>query len=233
MSRSASNSNGRIFVGAILIIIGSFLFLRNFHFELFDIQIFSWPVFLVIIGIIILANHKDSFFGVVLILIGASGIASNYFDISFRDVISEYWPFMLIIFGIYLILKHSSFGEKNDSEFIESEEYYLDLFSLLGKKNKVVKSNRFLGGKISSILGEVIVDLRKCNIADGNRELDVLTLFGSSDIYIPQDWNVIIKTTTIFGGFEDMRGSSFSSEKSANTLVLNGLVLFGGGEIKS
>ncbi len=78
-----NNSNGRIWLGAALIILGSLFFLRNFHFNMFNFNIFSWPFLLLVIGIVVLVNHKDSLFGLILIVVGGVGIASNYFDISF------------------------------------------------------------------------------------------------------------------------------------------------------
>ena len=102
-----NNKNGRTWLGVILIIIGGLIFLRNFQFDFLHINIFSWPVILLLIGIFFLVNHKDSFFGIILIVVGGTGIASQYLHISFRSVLSEYWPFLIIAFGIYLILKQS------------------------------------------------------------------------------------------------------------------------------
>ena len=62
-----SNSNGRIWLGSILIVVGALIFLKNFHFDILNINIFSWPVILLIIGGIILANHKDSILGLGLL----------------------------------------------------------------------------------------------------------------------------------------------------------------------
>ncbi len=233
MAQNTNNSNGRIFIGAILIILGSLLFLRNFQLELFNIHLFSWPLFPLLIGIVILVNHKDSFMGLAFIVIGVIGLASKYLDISIKSVFIEYWPFLLIILGIYTIFKHSTGGKDSESEIVEVEDYYIDLFSLFGTKNRIIKANRFLGGKVSSVFGEANVDLRNCKLGEGTRELDTLTLFGSTEIHIPHNWNVIINTTTVFGGFDDLRGSTNLTERNENTLIIKGLVLFGGGEIKA
>lgn len=119
----------------------------------------------------------------------------------------------------------------SDHEFVESNEYLVDIFTIIGETHKVIKTNRFLGGKISSILGETQIDLRNSKLAEGKIELDTLTMFASTEIHIPSDWKVFIKTTTIFGGFEDLRSPTLNSE-STNILIIKGLVLFGGGEIK-
>jgi len=231
---SNHNSNGRTWLGAILIIVGALIFMKNFHLSFFHIDIFSWPFILLIIGIIVLVNHKDSFFGLFLVIIGGAGIASQYFHISFRYIFREYWPFLLIILGIYLVLKQGVRNTSNKNEFVDSEEYYLDIFSIFGEKTKKIKTNNFLGGKTTSLFGELKVDLKDSRLTHGTKELDTLTLFGATKIYLPNDWNVIIKATTIFGGFEDHRGRSEQSENTeTKILIIKGLVLFGGGEIRS
>lgn len=229
-----SNSNGRIWLGAILIIVGALLFLKNFHFDILNINIFSWPVILLVVGGIILSNHKDSVFGLGLVIVGGIGIASNYFNISFGYILSEYWPFLLIVLGLYLIFRQNIHKETDDREFIDSPDYYLDLFSIFGEKTKKIKTDNFFGGKTTTMFGELIVDLTDCKIASGSIAIDTLTLFGSTEILIPTDWQVIIKTTTVFGGFEDKRSRSIPNDENAgNIVIIKGLVLFGGGEIKS
>lgn len=228
-----NNSNGRIWLGAILIVVGVLIFLKNFHYHFLNINIFSWPVILLVIGIIILVNHKESFFGIVLVVVGGAGIASRYFHISFKSFFSEYWPFLIIIFGIYLVLRRNSNGANYHQDYIESKEYYLDIFSIFGDRTKKIKTDNFLGGKSTSLFSSLKIDLRDAKIIDGVKELDTLTMFGATEIFLPNDWEVKIKTTTIFGGFEDHRGKSNSIEENVNKiLIIKGLVLFGGGEIK-
>ena len=228
------NSNGRIWLGAILIIVGALIFLKNFHFNIFQFDLFSWPFILILIGIIILINQRDSFFGFLLIIIGGAGIASKYLHISFRSVFSEYWPVLLIILGVYTLFKSIGTNSKSNMDTIESEECQVDIFSIFGDSTKQIKTNNFLGGKITSIFGDLKVDLRQSHLANGKQVLDTLTMFGATEIFLPNDWEVIIKTTTIFGGFDDKRSKTESlKELNEKVLVIKGLVLFGGGEIRS
>jgi len=229
-----NNSNGRMWLGAILIIAGALIFLKNFHFNIFNFNLFAWPVLFLIIGIVVLINHKDSFLGLILIVIGGAGIASKYLDISFQSVFREYWPFLVIIFGIYLVIKRTGNSETDHLDFIESEEYYLDIFSIFGDKTKKIATENFLGGKTTSLFSDLKVDLKNCKIAEGTKELDTLTIFGATEIFLPDDWQVIIKITTIFGGFEDNRGRIQPTDDSnKKTLIIKGLVIFGGGEVRS
>jgi len=232
MDTKINNSKGRVVVGTMFILFGILFFLNNFEFELFSIDLFSWPVILFTVGIVIILNNKNSLFGFILLVIGGSGIASEYFGISVKSFVYEYWPFLLIILGIYFIFKRSSSVENSDQEFVETDEYLVDIFAIFGEINKTIKTNKFLGGKISSIMSETQIDLRNSHLANEKVELDTLTLMASTEIHIPANWKVVIKATTIFGAFEDLRTNVINSE-SANTLVIKGLVLFGGGEIKN
>ena len=231
MNKGTNNSNGRVVLGALLIVFGIIFFMNNFEFEMFNIDLLSWPVIIFILGIFVFLKDKTSIFGIILMLVGGLNILTKFFDISIRSFLYEFWPFLLIILGIYFVFKKSNKHHLSDHEFVKSNEYLIDIFTIIGETHKVIKTNRFLGGKISSILGETQIDLRNSKLAEGKIELDTLTMFASTEIHIPSDWKVFIKTTTIFGGFEDLRSPTLNSE-STNILIIKGLVLFGGGEIK-
>ncbi len=232
MRDRSDNVNGRIFLGAILIILGLIFFMHNFHFLVFNVDLFSWPLIFFILGILIIVKNRNSTFGFILILIGVLGIAARYFNMSIRYFVAEYWPFLLIIFGVYIIFKRSPHQEARKYESVETEEYKIDLFTLLASKNITIKTIKFFGGKITSILGESVIDLKNSNLASSTIELETQTILGSTEIHIPTSWNVINKTTTILGGFEDVRGFSTNSDNNQNTLIINGLVFLGGGKIK-
>ena len=228
-----NSSKGRIWLGLILIIVGLLIFMRNFHFHIFNIDILTWPIILMVIGLFIVFRNKDSFFGWLLLIIGGIGLSSRFLNMSFREIISEYWPILLIILGIYTLLK--SFRSKEDNELseISNNEHYLDIFSFFGDKTIIVKTNDFLGGKITSLFSEVQIDLRESRIKQSKVILDSVTLFASTKIFVPNDWEVIIKTLTIFGGFEDNRRRIKHEGEVQKIIVVKGLVMFGGGELKN
>lgn len=230
--RAHNKSNGRKILGAGLVIIGLVLFAQNIFNEFFVIDIFSWPIILFTIGIIILLNHKDSFWGIVLVSIGGIGITSKIFHLPFRFIIYEFWPIILIVLGIYLIVQ-SFIKSTNDDDIIEGENLYIDLFKIFGNANKLVKSQSFKGGKLTTIMGEINLDLTNTKSAASTIVIDNLTLFGSSTIRIPQNWDLVIKATTIFGGLEDKRSPVDLSEEKTNVLVIKGIILFGGGTINN
>jgi hypothetical protein len=60
-------------------------------------------------------------------------------------------------------------------------------------------------------------------------------MFGGTTILVPEGWDIKIKVVSILGGFSDKHKGKISDKENTNDnkLVIKGLVIFGGGEIKS
>lgn len=227
------NGHGRTLIGIILVVLGGLLFLRNLDFFVWNFNIFSWPVILLVIGIIILSNNKNSGGGLILVVLGIIGLISRYTNFSFRYILHEYWPILLIGFGIYLVLKRNSSDNFKEAESIQNDEYYLDTFSFLKGRTLKIKTNNFLGGKITALLSGFKIDMTEANFVN-QKTIDIVTILGGTEIFIPSDKKIIFNATTMFGGFEDKRSKLFSSDTESNdVLMIKGLVLFGGVEIKN
>jgi predicted membrane protein len=232
------NNDSKIIAGVLLIILGLFAFSGNFfglpfHFTHY---IFSIPGLLMIIGVFVLLNHNDSFLGVVLVGVGGFWFLSRYSDIPVRYYFFEYWPLLLILFGIFIIFKRNNHGY----HYVENEENseidldYMDNFSIFGSGRKSINSQNFKGGRTSVILGATKIDLHKANLAEGNQTLDITAVFGGVDIIVPRDWKVIVNVTSIFGGVDDKRIINANQVYESNkVLVIRGIVLFGGCELKT
>jgi predicted membrane protein len=94
-------------------------------------------------------------------------------------------------------------------------------------------SDQFRGGKITSIFGGSKINLLYCKPVEGC-VIDVVTIFGGTKIYVPENWNVKTEVVSIFGGFEDKRGNSVISRVDQSKIVVfKGSAIFGGGEIIS
>lgn len=234
------NNNSKILIGVLLILVGIFSITGNFL-ELpfhFTHYIFSVPGIMMLVGLLILINHKDSFLGIVLIGVGGYWFLSRYSDFQVQYYLSEYWPILLILLGIYIILKregsqvHSEQNEAKQGTKIDLD--YINDLTILGGGRKVVNSNNFKGGKITTILGGVDFDLHECSLAEGTQFIDLTVMFGGIDLIVPRDWKVIMNVTSIFGGFDDKRIIDFNQIQESNkVLIVRGFVLFGGGDLKT
>lgn len=233
MKSKNSSSNSRLWLGIALIAFGMLLFLQNLDFRIFNVHIFSWQTVLICVGIILVIRFKESFWGFGLIIVGIAGILTKNYGITLKSLLFEYWPILLIIFGIHLIFKKTFATSGRQSPFIESDSIMMDEFSVLSDSAKILKTNNFLGGKATSILSELKLDLRNCSFTGDNIEIDLLTILGSIEIFVPQTWNIVLKTTAILGAVDDERLHKTDNQYSGKTVTLKGLTILGSTEIKN
>ncbi len=136
-----------------------------------------------------------------------------------------------IALGLYIILN------KREKEKIESDQLrkdYIDDVAIFGGGTKIVTSDNFKGGNITAVFGGSEINLKGCILSEGTNVIDVLCVFGGTTLIVPQDWNIVLNITPIFGGFSNKLIKDPNTVPDQNkTLIIKGLVVFGGGEIKS
>ena len=89
------------------------------------------------------------------------------------------------------------------------------------------KPNKFNGAKVDAIFGSVYLDLSESSIK--NESVIVATgIFGSVNIKVPEDVQVIIKSTPIFGGVSNK--SKGKNEKKI--IYIEAYAVFGSVDIK-
>ncbi len=230
--------NRRIFVGAAFLVIGLLLTFDNldiFNFDLPD-YVFRWYTFLIILGVFLATVREKVGAGITLIIIGSIFLVDRmsdyyYWDFYIEDIF-KLWPLALVGVGLTLILKrnrHDSYEKKN----IDNDPDFVDEIAVFSGAERKVFSKDFKGGKLTSIFGGTDLNLVNADLARGTNILDVFVLFGGCDIRVPSDMNVKVKVTAIFGAFSDERKVINENEMNdGKELVIKGLVLFGGGEVK-
>jgi predicted membrane protein len=228
-----SNSNRGI-IGVVLVIAGLFLILRNTGIfpDFIDKVVFSWPMLLVTIGLVItIGSGGSKTSGIIVMAVGAFFLIPIIFSETFH-MYNMFWPSIFIIIGIIFIVSKKH-GWNSVSVTTESDDYidYVNVFS--GGERQIVSEN-FRGGKISAVFGGSEIDLTKAKLAPGTNVLEVACVFGGTTIIVPDDWWVKIEVTPVLGGFGDSRkltpGRTVDSSKQ---LIIKGAVIFGGGEVKS
>jgi len=248
-----NRSNGRQVLGILLIVFGLIFFGENLDLFDFDLSyyIFRWQSILIVIGAIMLLNSTRNLAAYILILIGTGSLAANYYHYSLWEIIDDYWPVLLILIGFYIIYKrgdnsgkkcnyHNNHNDRTDSysscpnmNFSETADDTIDTTAIFSGKKIVVKSNRFSGGKTTTVFGGVELDFRGAKLAPGNNIVDSFTLFGGTEIIVPKEWKLSVNIVVLFGGVDDKRTERADNvEKPESVLVLKGLTLFGGTEIR-
>ncbi|WP_069648921.1 LiaF transmembrane domain-containing protein [Caloranaerobacter ferrireducens] len=222
--------NGKKIFGILLVVIGVFLLLGEtgiIDITIRDIISGYWPLILVVIGLYkLFTNSISKITGIILIIIGIllQLKVSEYFNIFEYDL---FWPIVIILLGIWILLFY-----KRDRWKVSSKDV-LSAFALFSGFNIKNSSQSFKGGNITSIFGGVEVDLREASILkEQEARIDILIAFGGAEIFVPQGWNVVIKGTPIFGGWENKTVNN-NFDTNSPTLIINSFVMFGGFEVKN
>ncbi len=229
-------ADSRLIVGLIFLLLGLYFLLNNFDlipFELPD-YITSWQVFLILIGLLLLASRERQGGGIILIVVGLVFLLPEFFDVSVGEVVRQFWPLALVAIGVVLLVRRSQ-EKKTTNEFeVEGDRVeFIDETAILGRNDRLITSEYFRGGKITTIFGSNEVNFVNARLAEGQHELDVFTLFGSTELTVPRDWDVKVDVTPILGSFEDRRRQVLLPGNPAQQLTIRGLVLFGSGELVS
>ena len=157
---------------------------------------------------------------------------------------------LIIALGIYVLTKRRGYsgqnyklnpgggaeqsGTENPSGQFNSETDRIDDVAIFGGGHKFISSDNFQGGNITAIFGGSEIDLTRCKLAPGQNVLEVTAIFGGTTLIVPKEWNVVINVIPLFGGFshKGMRGPNVAINPES-TLIIKGVVIMGGGEIKT
>jgi len=227
--------HNRAIIGVILVIAGLFLVLRNTGIfpDMIDNVVFSWPMLLVTIGLIMTIGSSGSrTSGVIIMAVGAFFLIPRIFSETFH-VYNLFWPSIFIIIGvIFIFSKRRGWSSVSTSSAVGDD--YIDYVNIFSGGERQIVSQNFRGGKVTAIFGGSEIDLTRANLAPGRSELELACIFGGATIIVPDEWFVTIEVTPVLGGFGDSRklnpGRTVDNTKQ---LVIKGAVIFGGGEVKS
>ena len=233
----------RVVLGIGLVIIGALILLDNIFLLDFNILhiIFSFPSILIFIGILILMHGNNRVLGSILLVLGVFLIIPRIFPWIYYDK-HIILPVLIIAFGLFIIFRKRFPHYKNsDGDQTETEGEYnkydtdrLNDISIFGGGQKIITTKNFKGGNITSIFGGSEIDLTNCALANKTVVIDILAIFGGSTLIVPKEWNVILDVFPLFGGFSNkIRRAPETKIDMKKTLIIKGLVIFGGGEVKS
>lgn len=237
--------------GLILIVIGVFLFLQNLHLDI-PHWIFSWKMLLIVLGLLVAIRHN--FRGgpwFIMMLVGGMFLVDDIvgFDFNFP----RYgWPLILVMIGVYMLTKRPcqrkrnyaydpgqdvsvrnwSAGSYRETISGPTSDDFVSATAIFGSDNRVVLSKNFQGGDITSIFGGAEVNFTQADFT-GKIALDATAIFGGIELIVPANWEVKLEVNTIFGGVEDKRPVEMMVPNSDKMLVLRGICVFGGIDIKS
>jgi predicted membrane protein len=234
MEDNNKTTDKRVILGTILIGLGGLFFLNSLEIFNYDFGrvIFSWPFFFIIIGMYLLLNTPRKMLGGIMAGLGFVFILPRIFPTIDYDG-SVVFAIFLIAIGSYIVLNQR---KKNDvvNQLGQITKDVIDDVAIFGGGTRVITSDNFRGGNITAVFGGSEIILKGCKLAEGTNTIDILAVFGGTTIIVPNDWNVVMSVTAIFGGFSNKSVKDPNSFVDQNkTLIIKGLVVFGGGELKT
>ncbi len=189
--------------------------------------IFSWPMLLVAVGVVNFAGRHYSW-GTLLVI---TGLIFLQLRIGGYNILGLFWPVLIILLGVAVIFSHSAIVKRIKRAQVSSGNDFFEEVDVFGGGERVVQSDQFRGGRVVSVFGGSKIDLTRCTLSPHDNIIEMVAIFGGSTLLVPSDWNVKLEVFNIFGGFSDKR-SNINIDTS-KTLVIKGVAIFGGGELKS
>src|SRR5262249_35119126 len=93
-----------------------------------------------------------------------------------------------------------------------------------------VSSSAFKHAELTAGVGGIDVDLRPASTGGGGWARGGFVVMGGIEIVVPPDWSVSNQILTIMGASED---KSVGTQDARHRLILRGMVIMGGVEIKT
>jgi|SRR6185312_3538447 len=109
---------------------------------------------------------------------------------------------------------------------------YLDAVSVFGGVKKTILSKDFKGGEIVNIFGGAELDFTQADI-NGRVIIDITQIFGGTKIIVPSHWQVVPDLAAVFAAIDDKRLKMTAAPNSDKILVLKGVSIFAGVDVRS
>lgn len=225
------NKLNKIIWGVVLIAVGVLFALRALDIIAFDIFFEGWWTLIIIIpcavGLVTDRDKTGNLIGLiigVLLLLGARGILK--FAVLWKIAV----PAIIVIIGVKMIFGafRGDKGFKISAE-IKSSGNFKEVSAVFSGNNVNFNGEVFEGVELNAVFGGVKCDLRGA-IIEKDCVIEANAVFGGIDIYLPENVNVKINSSSVFGGISDKRGAA--KIENAPTVYINGTCMFGGADVK-
>lgn len=215
----------RSITGLLIIAVGLSFLLTNLNVLPFSVAIGDWwPMFVIVGGILILLNDRKNYLWALLVI--ALGVVFQLNQLNIIDVNpwQLFWPAVIIIVGVSIMTSH-----KVPRKNIAASERE-DVTAVLSGSETKVQSKDFKASRVTAVCGGVTLDLREATIKK-EATIDLFSLWGGIEVYVPK--NVIVKnnTSVILGGVEN--NTAADAGYDAPVLHVVGDVVMAGVEIKN
>lgn len=190
-----------------------------------------WTLFIIVPCAIGLVTDRDKTGNLIGLVIGAALLLACQGVLQFRLIWKLSVPVILVIIGFKLIFQKTFereakvIADKMSAKGTSAKEYCA---TFSGQKANLA-GERFEGAELTAVFGGVELDLRQA-IIEEDVVIRITAVFGGVDVFVPDNVNVKISSTCMFGGISDKR--AVKTNDNAATVYINATCMFGGADIK-
>ncbi len=228
---SLRRNQSRIFWGLLLVILGVLFLLDQMdRIDFGDLVSRYWPAIFILIGVSILlsSDFQNVGPGLFFILFGAFFLLMRL-RILDRSVWHYAWPAAIIAVGLWILFKPAFRPGKKKIPDVTGDD--LDLNLVFSGTKRRIESQSFKGGKAEVVFGSAEIDLRGARIDPAGATLSLSAVFGSIEVFVPRDWQVIVEGSPVLGSIDSHKKTIPDVEKTGTLRILASAVL-GSVEIK-
>ena len=221
----------KLVLGVAIIVAGLVLTLDNLGLIEAHTIFKLWPLVLVAMGVAKLRQEGSSggMGGWFLVLGGAFLLLFTFARGHLAEALA---PMLVVGLGILIVVKALKQNRGVPAELAHSEDF-LQGTAIFGGFKRRMLSQAFKGGELTAIFGGFEVELQQAALASDMARVDVFVLFGGGEIRVPEGWEIANRATAMFGALNDKTHHGPSPAEGRPRLVVTGLILFGGLEVKS
>lgn len=221
------HDRGPVIGGVVFIVAGVFLLLEKTGYLPAGFVLHFWPMIFIVIGLLKIVYAGGRPTGFVLIALGVflqlhemGLIHLNFWDL---------WPVFIIIAGIGMLWQALS---RRESPVVSENEF--DSLYVFGGGDRNINTKNFKGGSLFAVFGGYKIDFTHADMEGNQAVVEANAIFGGGEIRVPESWQVIVKGVGVFGAYEDKtRHFQPDASKPTKILVVKGVAMFGGIEIKN
>lgn len=223
---------GNVLWGLVFIVLGGILASNALGFT--NINIFFdgwWTLFIIIPCFIGIFKDDEKTGNIIGLFIGICLLlcCQDLFD--FNIVWKLIVPAVLVAIGISLIFKDAIGGKisKEIKRLNKDRNEENSCCATFAGQNINYDNQEFNGVDLTAVFGGIKCDLRKAIITK-DVVINTSAIFGGIDINVPENVQIKIKSTPIFGGVSDK--SEHKVDNNSHIIYINAQCVFGGVEIK-
>lgn len=225
------NNLSRSIWGILLIIIGVIIGLNSLNITHINIFFEGWWTLFIIIPCFIglfeqnKGDKKGDIIGLIIgifLLLGAQDI------ISFSIIIKLIVPFILVATGISFLFGNEIKSKVTEKVKQTNNNDLENIVATFAEQKVNFDDEKFKGANLDVVFGGVTLDLRKSTL-EKETVIKASSIFGGITIILPNDVNVKVRSTPIFGG---VNNKNINHKENKKTVYLDAFCMFGGLDIK-